>query len=90
MDVCFLLKKCNPDSSDLSNYRPICNLALLGKTLKKAIVNHTPSHLNDNGILLKLLHSSRTNHFTEIAQKVILSLRPIVGADTVAVPSHGA
>ena len=45
-----LLKKYNLDHEDLSNYRPVSNLAFLSKLLENLVAARLKKHLNDSGI----------------------------------------
>ena len=45
-----LLKKHNLDHEDLSNYRPVSNLAFLSKLLENLVAARLKKHLNDSGI----------------------------------------
>ncbi len=46
-----LLKKHNLDNTMLSNYRPISNLAFIGKIIEKVVFNQLNNYLNSNGYL---------------------------------------
>jgi hypothetical protein len=62
-----LLKKTKLDPNDLSNYRPVANLAFISKTLERVVVTQLKEHLECNGLFPKMQSAYRSKHSTETA-----------------------
>ncbi len=62
-----LLKKQNLDADDLSNYRPVSNLAFLSKVIEKCVHLQLTQHIDDNGLFPSLQSGYRKNHSCETA-----------------------
>ncbi len=62
-----LLKKCNLDTSVLSNFRPISKLPFLSRILKKTVLNQLQMFLDTNGIFEVFQSGFKAFHRTETA-----------------------
>ena len=61
------LKKSHLDKNILGNYRPVSNLAFIGKLIEKIILKQLNEHLSTNDLLDPLQSAYRVNHSTETA-----------------------
>ena len=62
-----LLKKVQLDSEDLKNYRPIANLAFLGKIVERAAISQIIEHLSCNNLYPSSQSAYRPHHSCETA-----------------------
>ena len=62
-----LLKKSNLDVNVLANYRPISNLAFLGKVIERLAVKQLQSYLSDNHLYASTQSAYRPCHSVETA-----------------------
>jgi len=62
-----LLKKPSLDKNNLQNYRPVSNLAYIGKVMEKVAVKRLVDHLERHGLEEELQSAYRRNHCTETA-----------------------
>ena len=62
-----LLKRPSLDKNNLQNYRPVSNLAYIGKVMEKVAVRRLVDHLEMHGLEEKLQSAYRHNHCTETA-----------------------
>ena len=62
-----LLKKTGLDSDILKNYRPVSNLTLISKVIKKVISGRLNEHLINNSMFDPLQSAYRDKHSTETA-----------------------
>ena len=45
-----IIKKSTLDPENMKNYRPVSNLAYIGKTIEKVVVDQLDAHLTDNDL----------------------------------------
>ena len=57
-----LLKKQGLDTQELSNYRPISNLAFLGKVIERMAVNQMQDYLSENYLHAPMQSAYRAHH----------------------------
>ena len=62
-----LLKQIKLDSDDLSNYRPVSNLAFISKLIEKCAEIQITEHIDNNGLFPALQSGYRKNHSCETA-----------------------
>jgi len=62
-----LLKKPSLDKEDFKNYRPVSNLAFLGKVIEKAAIQQIDQHISNNNLHEPLQSAYTKNHSTETA-----------------------
>ncbi len=62
-----LLKKTGLDANTFKNYRPVSNLAFLGKLMEKAVASHLTTHMLRNGLYDPFQSAYRKGHSTETA-----------------------
>ena len=62
-----LLKKPTLDSNNINNCKPISNLCVLSKLLKKALCKQLVSYLDANNLMPRNQSAYRRNHSTELA-----------------------
>ena len=60
-----LLKNASLDSSKLKNYRPVSNLAFIGKVIEKVVQIRLEKHMQDNNLDISLQSAYKRNHSTE-------------------------
>ena len=62
-----LLKKASLDQNDLNNYRPISNLAFIGKVIEKVVLKRLNLHMTENNLRDRMQSAYREQHSTETA-----------------------
>lgn len=62
-----LLKKSSLPKENLKNFRPVSNLAFIGKCIEKVAIKQMEKHLSDNNLNEPLQSAYKTNHSTETA-----------------------
>ena len=62
-----LLKKPSLDSENMKNYRPVSNLAYVGKLVEKVVVSQIDAHMTVNNLHEPLQSAYRANHSVETA-----------------------
>jgi len=62
-----LLNKATLDKDQLSNYRPISNLSLLSKIIKRIVKSRLTHHLSSNNLFNPSQSAYYTHHSTETA-----------------------
>ena len=62
-----LLKKASLDQNDLNNYRPISNLAFIGKVIEKVVLKRLNLHMTENNLHDRMQSAYREQHSTETA-----------------------
>lgn len=62
-----ILKKGNPDSNEVSSYRPISKLCTLSKVLERHVALQLSTHVNSHGLFPQLQSAYRPHHSTETA-----------------------
>ena len=62
-----LLKKPNLDINNMSNYRPISNLAFLGKVIERSAIQQLQMYLSDNNLYASTQSAYRPFHSVETA-----------------------
>ena len=62
-----LLKKPSLDQNVLKNYRPVSNLAFVGKLTEKLVLKRINNHMTSHGLHDELQSAYRANHSTESA-----------------------
>ena len=62
-----IIKKSTLDPENMKNYTPVSNLAYIGKTIEKVVVDQLDAHLTDNDLHEPLQSAYRTGHSTETA-----------------------
>ena len=65
--VTLILKKRCPDHNYLNNYRPVSNLCLIAKILKKLVLSKVSSYLNSHNVYNTFQSAYRPGHSTETA-----------------------
>ena len=60
-----LLKNASLDSSSLKSYRPVSNLAFIGKVIEKVVQKRLEKHLQENNLDIPLQSAYKKNHSTE-------------------------
>jgi len=67
-----LVKKSDMDPADTRSYRPIFNLSVVSKVLKRIVAHQLLAYLDGSGLLPRLQSAYRTNHCTETAVLKVL------------------
>ena len=62
-----LLKKTSLDQNVLNNYRPISNLAFIGKVIDKVVLKRLNLHMTENNLRGQMQSAYREQHSTETA-----------------------
>ena len=62
-----IIKKSTLEPESMKNYRPVSNLAYIGKIIEKVVVNQLDAHLTDNNLHEPLQSAYRTGHSMETA-----------------------
>ena len=62
-----IIKKSTLDPENMKHYRPVSNLAYIGKIIEKVVVAQLDAHLTDNDLHEPLQSAYRTGHSTETA-----------------------
>ena len=62
-----LLKKSNLDSEIMKNYRPVSNIAFIGKVIEKVVAERLIRHMNQNNLNEQMQSAYRAFHSTETA-----------------------
>jgi hypothetical protein len=60
-----LIKSMSLDSSNMKNYRPVSNLAFVGKLIEKVVQRRLDKHLTANGLHIPAQSAYKRNHSTE-------------------------
>ena len=60
-----LIKSMSLDSSNMKNYRPVSNLAFVGKLIEKVVQRRLEKHLTANGLHIPSQSAYKKNHSTE-------------------------
>ena len=68
-----ILKKAGMDSADAKSYRPISNLSVISKLLKRLVAKQLVSYLKNNNLLPYLQSAYRSHHSTKIAVLKVLA-----------------
>jgi len=68
-----LVKKSDMDPADTRSYRPISNLSVMSKVLKRLVARQLLAYLDLSGLLPRLQSAYRANHSTETAILKVLS-----------------
>ena len=68
-----LLKKADLDPADPKSFRPISNLSVFSKLLKRIVAKQLVNYLKDNGLLPDLQSTNRADHSTETAVLKVLA-----------------
>ena len=59
------LKKLNTDRDELKHYRPVSNIAFLGKIIERVVLTRLSQHLESNGLNELYQSAYKPNHSTE-------------------------
>ena len=62
-----LLKKASLDQNELGNYRPISNLAFIGKLIEHVVLKRLNQHMTTNNLHDKMQSAYKQHHSTETA-----------------------
>ena len=62
-----LLKKSSLDSENLTNYRPVSNLAFISKTIERVIAKQFQNHMSEYNMYQPMQSAYRAKHSTETA-----------------------
>ena len=62
-----LLKKASLDQNELGNYRPISNLAFIGKLIEHVVLKRLNQHMTTNNVQDKMQSAYKQHHSTETA-----------------------
>ena len=60
-----LVKSASLDSSNFKNYRPVSNLAFIGKVVEKVVQKRLEKHMQDNNLNIPFQSAYKKNHSTE-------------------------
>ena len=74
------------DPTDVRSYRPISNLSIMSKLLKRLVARQLLSYLDTSGLLPRLQSAYRARHATETAMlKVLLGILLAIDAGDLSV-----